>query len=84
MTDDRSQQRHGPGGVGASSGGEQLARERTVPGTGSAREGYHSQHGTGAGTPLEGVEMPQAEEQEIRAADDVDQPQAGPVRHRTR
>lgn len=40
---------------GAGSGSESQARERVVPGTASAREGYH-QAGTGSGEPLKGVE----------------------------
>ncbi|MFE9773307.1 hypothetical protein ACFYOV_16815 [Streptomyces sp. NPDC005931] len=41
---------------GAHSGAESQARERTVPGTASAREGYGPPSGTAAGEPLEGVE----------------------------
>ncbi|MGW4600131.1 hypothetical protein ACWEOA_33325 [Streptomyces sp. NPDC004457] len=40
---------------GAHSGGESQARDRTVPGTASAREGYQSGEGTAAGEPLRGV-----------------------------
>ncbi|NYV75625.1 hypothetical protein [Streptomyces sp. UH6] len=46
-------------GPGAHSGLEQEARERVVPGTASAAEGY-SGGGTGAGEPLEGVEDDEA------------------------
>src|SRR3954468_17860626 len=43
---------------GAHSGGEGQARERVLPGTASAAEGYPSQAGTGTaqGGPLAGVE----------------------------
>ncbi|MGJ5756368.1 hypothetical protein FB563_7124 [Streptomyces puniciscabiei] len=41
---------------GAHSGAESQARERSVPGTASAEEGYLPEHGTTAGNPLEGVE----------------------------
>ncbi|MFI1936243.1 hypothetical protein ACH44C_03440 [Streptomyces purpureus] len=40
---------------GAHSGSESQPRERVVPGTASAREGYHKA-GTGRGEPLAGVE----------------------------
>ncbi|GHF67961.1 hypothetical protein GCM10010218_56860 [Streptomyces mashuensis] len=43
-------------GPGAHSGAEQQARERTVPGTASAREGYGPEGGTAGGEALEGVE----------------------------
>jgi hypothetical protein len=46
-------------GPGAHSGLEQEARERVVPGTASAAEGY-SGGGTGAGEPLKGVEDDEA------------------------
>ncbi|MFC8795678.1 hypothetical protein [Streptomyces cinereoruber] len=46
---------------GAHSGSESRARERVVPGTASAREGYH-QAGTGSGEPLAGVEAASEEE----------------------
>ncbi|GAB2746357.1 hypothetical protein [Streptomyces bullii] len=52
---------------GAHSGAESQARERTIPGTASTKEGYQPTRGTVAGKPLEGVE---AEEQDQRAADD--------------
>ncbi|MEU6865615.1 hypothetical protein ABZ924_20530 [Streptomyces sp. NPDC046876] len=42
------------GEPGAHSGSESQAHERTVPGTASAREGYH-RAGTGSGEPLKGV-----------------------------
>ncbi|MGW5661642.1 hypothetical protein ACWEWG_16300 [Streptomyces sp. NPDC003758] len=45
-----------PGEPGAHSGAESQARERTVPGTASAEEGYQTERGTTAGKPLEGVE----------------------------
>lgn len=45
---------------GAHSGAESQARERTVPGTASAKEGYQTEHGTTAGNPLEGIETPDA------------------------
>ncbi|GHB66386.1 hypothetical protein GCM10010377_66670 [Streptomyces viridiviolaceus] len=41
---------------GAHSGAESQARQRTVPGTASAEEGYQPDRGTTAGEPLEGVE----------------------------
>ncbi|MFI5688021.1 hypothetical protein [Streptomyces sp. NPDC051636] len=41
---------------GAHSGAESQARERTIPGTASAKEGYQTERGTTAGKPLEGVE----------------------------
>ncbi|MBT2384545.1 hypothetical protein [Streptomyces sp. ISL-11] len=40
---------------GAHSGKESQARERTVPGTASAREGYQNEGGTARGEALEGV-----------------------------
>ncbi|MCG0068284.1 hypothetical protein L0F81_34335 [Streptomyces tricolor] len=40
---------------GAHSGGESQARERSVPGTASAKEGYQPEDGTVAGEPLRGV-----------------------------
>lgn len=43
---------------GAHSGAEKQAQERSVPGTGSAKEGYQTGRGTTAGKPLEGVEAP--------------------------
>ncbi|GAA2452720.1 hypothetical protein [Streptomyces glaucus] len=47
---------------GAHSGSESQARERTVPGTASAKEGYQTGRGTTAGKPLEGVEAEEGEE----------------------
>ncbi|MEU3878207.1 hypothetical protein [Streptomyces sp. NPDC029704] len=41
---------------GAHSGGESRARERSVPGTASAREGYQTKGGTAHGEALEGVQ----------------------------
>jgi hypothetical protein len=41
---------------GSHSGAESEARDRTVPGTASAREGYQSEGGTAHGEALEGVE----------------------------
>ncbi|MGW0364559.1 hypothetical protein [Streptomyces sp. NPDC002990] len=58
---------------GAHSGSESQARERVVPGTASAREGYH-QAGTGSGEPLAGVEADpedQAEEPSGTGPDDA-------------
>src|SRR4051812_22995155 len=43
---------------GAHSGGESQARERVLPGTASAAEGYPSQGGTAQSDPLAGVEKP--------------------------
>ncbi|MET8771043.1 hypothetical protein [Streptomyces sp. NPDC004658] len=40
---------------GAHSGSESQARDRTVPGTASAKEGYQPDEGTLAGEPLRGV-----------------------------
>ncbi|MFF8605504.1 hypothetical protein ACF06X_06160 [Streptomyces sp. NPDC015346] len=45
---------------GSHSGSESQAQERVVPGTASAREGYH-QAGTGSGEPLAGVEASEDE-----------------------
>ncbi|MBZ4322439.1 hypothetical protein [Streptomyces huiliensis] len=45
---------HGEG-PGASSGAEETAHERTVPGTASAREGYGERGGTADGEALRGV-----------------------------
>jgi hypothetical protein len=46
---------------GAHSGSESQARDRVVPGTASAREGYQK-GGTGEGDPLAGVEKDSEEE----------------------
>jgi hypothetical protein len=43
---------------GAHSGQESQARERVVPGTASAAEGYGASGGTASGEPLTGVEEP--------------------------
>jgi len=48
-------------GPGAYSGFEQQPKERIVPGTASAAEGY-SPHGTGEGEALKGREKDDAEE----------------------
>ncbi|WP_240926106.1 hypothetical protein [Streptomyces sp. JB150] len=48
---------------GAHSGQESQARERVVPGTASAAEGYGPAGGTASGEPLTGVEQP-ADERE--------------------
>lgn len=64
---------------GAHSGSESQARERVVPGTASAREGYH-QAGTGSGEPLTGVEAPSegdAGEAEDAAGTDSDSADSG-------
>ncbi|MGW7441618.1 hypothetical protein [Streptomyces sp. NPDC054849] len=45
---------------GAHSGAESQARERVIPGTASASEGYH-QAGTGEGDPLSGVRAEQSD-----------------------
>ncbi|MBD0420105.1 hypothetical protein H0H10_13160 [Streptomyces sp. TRM S81-3] len=58
--DDRFSRARGDEEPGAHSGGESQARDRTVPGTASAREGYQPERGTGAGEPLEGVETKDA------------------------
>jgi hypothetical protein len=44
---------------GAHSGAESQAQDRSVPGTASSKEGYQPDHGTTAGRPLEGVEVPE-------------------------
>ncbi|MBO2465947.1 hypothetical protein [Actinomadura violacea] len=46
-------------GPGASSGHEELPRERIVPGNGSAAEGYEPREGNGTrdGNPIAGVEL---------------------------
>lgn len=50
-------------GPGASSGHEELPRERIVPGSGSAAEGYESREGSGTrdGNPIAGVEREDGE-----------------------
>ncbi|MFD5162169.1 hypothetical protein ACFWMJ_29590 [Streptomyces hawaiiensis] len=55
---DRYARARGDEEPGALSGGESQARERVLPGTASAAEGYPSQSGTGTaqGDPLAGVE----------------------------
>lgn len=54
---------------GAHSGSESQAQERVVPGTASAREGYHKA-GTMSGEPLAGVEAASEEEAENPAETD--------------
>lgn len=56
---------------GAHSGSESQARERVIPGTASASEGYH-QAGTGEGDPLSGVRADESD-----TADDP--PEADPA-----
>ncbi|QTE02930.1 hypothetical protein [Streptomyces cyanogenus] len=51
---------------GAHSGGESQARERTIPGTASAKEGYQPESGTVAGEPLRGVRAEEQQEEESR------------------
>ncbi|MFD7992052.1 hypothetical protein [Streptomyces mexicanus] len=63
---------------GAHSGAESQARERTVPGTASAREGW-TKGGTAQGEALTGVEA-QGEEEGVRPSGTPDTPDAGPVR----
>ncbi|MGW0394611.1 hypothetical protein ACWDYJ_27730 [Streptomyces sp. NPDC003042] len=58
---DTSARARGSEEPGASSGSERQAQERVVPGTASAREGYH-QEGTGSGEPLTGVEADERDE----------------------
>ncbi|MFC9975574.1 hypothetical protein ACFVH6_32250 [Spirillospora sp. NPDC127200] len=41
---------------GSHAGPEETPRDRVVPGTGSATEGYETEGGTRHGDPLEGVE----------------------------
>ncbi|MFF8315996.1 hypothetical protein ACF06V_02390 [Streptomyces bobili] len=53
---DRYDRARSPEEPGAHSGAESLPRERSVPGTASAKEGYQTERGTTAGKPLEGVE----------------------------
>ncbi|MEV5884187.1 hypothetical protein AB0L74_15895 [Streptomyces sp. NPDC052020] len=55
---------------GAHSGSESQARERTVRGTASAKEGYQTEHGTTAGNPLEGIESREPEAVRPEGADD--------------
>ncbi|UFR06688.1 hypothetical protein KBP30_38380 [Streptomyces sp. Go40/10] len=57
---------------GAYSGGESQARERSVPGTASAREGYQPEDGTGAGEPLRGVDAREREEEDREGKDRTD------------
>ncbi|GAA3506164.1 hypothetical protein GCM10019016_132790 [Streptomyces prasinosporus] len=64
---DRYDRARGHEEPGAHSGAESQARERSVPGTASAREGYRTKEGTTAGKPLEGVE---ADEDDRRETDD--------------
>ncbi|WP_030345880.1 hypothetical protein [Streptomyces sp. NRRL S-1022] len=52
---DRYARARGDEEPGAHSGGESQARERTIPGTASAKEGYQPDRGTVAGEPLRGV-----------------------------
>jgi len=54
--DDRFSRARDEDEPGAHSGAESQARQRTVPGTASAKEGYQPDRGTTAGEPLEGVE----------------------------
>jgi hypothetical protein len=54
-TPDRYARARGDEEPGAHSGGESEARERVVPGTASAAEGYRTQGGTLHGEPLAGV-----------------------------
>ncbi|GGX96624.1 hypothetical protein [Streptomyces minutiscleroticus] len=51
---------------GAHSGSESQSRERTVPGTASAKEGYQQGRGTSAGNPLEGVEADEESDGDTR------------------
>lgn len=64
---------------GAHSGAESQARDRVVPGTASAREGYQSQGGTAHGEPLSGVEA-HGEKGRMRPSGGKGTPEAGPVR----
>ena len=74
----------GPGGPGASSGGEQRPEQRVVPGTASAAEGYQPDQGTAGGSPLDGVEIDPAEAEEVTRAPDAAEADAGPVRRERR
>ncbi|GGW14054.1 hypothetical protein GCM10018980_14130 [Streptomyces capoamus] len=56
---------------GAHSGSESQARERTVPGTASAKEGYQPEAGTVAGEPLRGVGMEDQEDEGRRGGEDT-------------
>lgn len=47
---------HGEEEPGSHAGAEETARDRTIPGTASAREGYETEGGTAHGNPLEDVE----------------------------
>ncbi|MET9452920.1 hypothetical protein [Streptomyces cinerochromogenes] len=49
---------------GAHSGGESQARERSIPGTASAKEGYQPEQGTVAGEPLRGVDAREREKED--------------------
>ncbi|MEV6806664.1 hypothetical protein [Streptomyces sp. NPDC051132] len=63
---------------GAHSGSESQARERTVPGTASAREGYQPGSGTSAGEPLRGVGADEHRQAAPDAGtDDDDRPRGG-------
>ncbi|MEU9556489.1 hypothetical protein [Streptomyces fumanus] len=68
---DRYARARGDEEPGAHSGGESQARERVVPGTASAAEGYppRSGTGTGQGDPLAGVEKDDEGEQGADSAE---------------
>ncbi|MFE1299657.1 MULTISPECIES: hypothetical protein [unclassified Streptomyces] len=61
---DRHARARGDEEPGAHSGGESQARERTIPGTASATEGYRPGRGTAAGEPLDGVERDEEQEED--------------------
>jgi hypothetical protein len=63
---DRYARARGDEEPGAHSGGESRARERSIPGTASAKEGYQPERGTAAGKPLRGVGEEEPEEENRR------------------
>ncbi|MFB0619057.1 hypothetical protein [Streptomyces sp. AGS-58] len=67
--EDRFDRARSPEEPGAHSGSESQARERVVPGTASAEEGYRTERGTTAGKPLEGVEAEDRPERDRDAED---------------
>ncbi|MEV6962083.1 hypothetical protein AB0M97_23430 [Streptomyces sp. NPDC051207] len=69
---DRYDRARGDDEPGAHSGSESQPRERSVPGTASAKEGYQPSHGTTAGNPLEGLESEDREDRAARREEDGD------------
>jgi hypothetical protein len=68
---------------GAHSGGESQARDRVVPGTASAREGYETQGGTAHGETLTGVGSTEGESG-VEPSDEDDVADASAVEQRSR